>query len=173
MQQTNGSDSSTPSETTNKQQRQQQPPAPVAVPQQWIPMQYPTAAMVMPHHMMPPQHYAPPPYVPYHHHHHQFQQPLHVPPHQHQNHQNQHGSNGENKTLWIGDLHSWMDESYLHRCFASTGEVVFLKHVWFLFICVDVCYWFGLCLCVTLCVNCLHASICYVVDLCLFKINPY
>ncbi|KEH40058.1 polyadenylate-binding protein RBP47C [Medicago truncatula] len=127
MQQTNGSDSSSPSETTTNKQQRQQPPAPVAVPQQWIPMQYPTAAMVMPHHMMPPQHYAPPPYVPYHHHHHQFQQPLHVPPHQHQNHQNQHGSNGENKTLWIGDLHSWMDESYLHRCFASTGEITSVK----------------------------------------------
>jgi hypothetical protein len=126
MQQSNGSDSSTQQNQPETNKQRQQTPQPVAIPQQWVPMQYPTA-MVMPHHMMPPQHYAPPPYVPYHHHHHhQYQQPLHVPHQQHQNHQQQqHGSNGENKTLWIGDLHNWMDESYLHRCFASTGEVVF------------------------------------------------
>ncbi|WJX15867.1 Polyadenylate-binding protein rbp47c' [Trifolium repens] len=128
MQQSNGSDSSTQQNQPETNKQRQQTPQPVAVPQQWVPMQYPTA-MVMPHHMMPPQHYAPPPYVPYHHHHHhQYQQPLHVPHQQHQNHQQQqHGSNGENKTLWIGDLHNWMDESYLHRCFASTGEISSIK----------------------------------------------
>ncbi|XP_057424329.1 polyadenylate-binding protein RBP47C-like isoform X2 [Lotus japonicus] len=115
MQQSNGSDSST--EPNNKQRS-----AAVAVPQQWVPMQYP--AMVMPHHMLPPppQHYPPPPppYVPYHHHHHQF-----APPHQ----QHHHGSNNniENKTVWVGDLHHWMDENYLHRCFASTGEISSIK----------------------------------------------
>ncbi|KAI5393100.1 polyadenylate-binding protein RBP47C [Lathyrus oleraceus] len=123
MQPSNGSDSTTTQAETNKPPRQPTPQA-VAVPQQWVPMQYPTA-MVMPHHMMPPQHYAPPPYVPYHHHQYQ-QQPLHVP-HQHQNHHQQHGSNGENKTLWIGDLLNWMDENYLHRCFASTGEITSIK----------------------------------------------
>ncbi|KAJ1436805.1 RNA-binding domain superfamily, partial [Sesbania bispinosa] len=129
MQQSNGSDSSQQqqqhSSEQNKQQRQPPPPQaqPVAVPPQWVPMQYPAAAMVMPHHMLPPQHYAPPPYVPYHH---QYQQlPPHVP-HQHQ-HQHQHGSNGENKTIWVGDLHHWMDENYLHRCFASTGEISSIK----------------------------------------------
>ncbi|WOK98243.1 polyadenylate-binding protein RBP47B' [Canna indica] len=25
-------------------------------------------------------------------------------------------------SLWIGDLHYWVDESYLHSCFAHTGE---------------------------------------------------
>ncbi|XP_004499084.1 polyadenylate-binding protein RBP47C'-like [Cicer arietinum] len=128
MQQSNGSDSSTPKQQPepNKQRQPTPPQQPhtVAVPQPWVPMQYPTA-MVMPHHMMPPQHYAPPPYVPYPHHH-QYQQPLHVP-HHHQHHHQQHGSNGENKTLWIGDLHNWMDENYLHRCFASTGEISSIK----------------------------------------------
>lgn len=41
----------------------------------------------------------------------------------------------EAKTLWVGDLQYWMDESYLHSCFVHTGEVfclvtffVFLSH---------------------------------------------
>lgn len=29
----------------------------------------------------------------------------------------------EVKTLWVGDLQYWMDESYLHTCFVHTGEV--------------------------------------------------
>jgi hypothetical protein len=29
----------------------------------------------------------------------------------------------EAKTLWVGDLQYWMDESYLHSCFVHTGEV--------------------------------------------------
>lgn len=27
----------------------------------------------------------------------------------------------ESKTLWIGDLDSWMDEAYIASIFASTG----------------------------------------------------
>nr|KYP64535.1 RNA-binding post-transcriptional regulator csx1 [Cajanus cajan] len=81
------------------------------------------AAMVMQHHMMPPQHYAPPPPQPYMAYH-QYQQQLpHVPP-PHAHHQ---GSTPENKTIWVGDLHHWMDENYLHRCFASTGEISSIK----------------------------------------------
>ncbi|KAM0032748.1 putative RNA recognition motif domain, nucleotide-binding alpha-beta plait domain superfamily [Helianthus debilis subsp. tardiflorus] len=34
---------------------------------------------------------------------------------------------GENKAIWIGDLHNWMDEDYLRNCFASTGEVASIK----------------------------------------------
>ncbi|GAB2218317.1 hypothetical protein Drorol1_Dr00001537 [Drosera rotundifolia] len=34
---------------------------------------------------------------------------------------------GENRTIWVGDLQHWMDENYLHRCFAPTGEVVSIK----------------------------------------------
>lgn len=29
----------------------------------------------------------------------------------------------EVRTLWIGDLQYWVDESYLNSCFAHTGEV--------------------------------------------------
>lgn len=36
-------------------------------------------------------------------------------------------SSDEVKTLWIGDLQFWMDENYLHTCFAHTGEVVSVK----------------------------------------------
>uniref|UniRef100_A0A7N0SZR6 RRM domain-containing protein n=1 Tax=Kalanchoe fedtschenkoi TaxID=63787 RepID=A0A7N0SZR6_KALFE len=31
------------------------------------------------------------------------------------------------KTVWIGDLQPWMDESYLQNCFASAGELVSVK----------------------------------------------
>ncbi|XP_057428180.1 polyadenylate-binding protein RBP47C-like isoform X2 [Lotus japonicus] len=120
MQSSNGSDS-------QQTEQQRQPPQPVALApppqqQQWVPMQYPAAAMVMPHHMLPPQHYAPPPqaYMPYH----QYQQqvPMHVPSHSHQG-----SSAADNKTIWVGDLHHWMDENYLHRCFASIGEINSIK----------------------------------------------
>ncbi|KAL9683799.1 hypothetical protein QQ045_021225 [Rhodiola kirilowii] len=33
----------------------------------------------------------------------------------------------EVKTIWIGDLQYWMDEPYLHSCFAPSGEVESLK----------------------------------------------
>eukprot|EP00262_Sarcandra_glabra_P005872 TRINITY_DN17796_c0_g1_i1.p1 TRINITY_DN17796_c0_g1~~TRINITY_DN17796_c0_g1_i1.p1 ORF type:complete len:444 (+),score=86.74 TRINITY_DN17796_c0_g1_i1:97-1428(+) len=33
----------------------------------------------------------------------------------------------EIRTLWIGDLQYWVDESYLHGCFAHTGEVISIK----------------------------------------------
>ncbi|XP_021772061.1 polyadenylate-binding protein RBP47B'-like [Chenopodium quinoa] len=33
----------------------------------------------------------------------------------------------EVRTLWIGDLQIWVDESYLHSCFAQTGEVISVK----------------------------------------------
>ncbi|CAL9131365.1 unnamed protein product [Musa textilis] len=33
----------------------------------------------------------------------------------------------EVRSLWIGDLQYWVDESYLHNCFAHTGEVVSVK----------------------------------------------
>ncbi|KAJ8500690.1 hypothetical protein OPV22_011242 [Ensete ventricosum] len=95
--------------------------------QQWMPaMQYPPqAAMVMtPHQMVAPpipqyaQHF-----VPYHH-----PTPL---PQQH----NGAGANSasaavggeDNKTIWVGDLHYWMDENYLHNCFGRTGEVISIK----------------------------------------------
>lgn len=33
----------------------------------------------------------------------------------------------EVRTLWIGDLQIWVDETYLHGCFAHTGEVISVK----------------------------------------------
>ncbi|XP_077210339.1 polyadenylate-binding protein RBP47B'-like [Tasmannia lanceolata] len=36
-------------------------------------------------------------------------------------------SEEEIRTLWIGDLQYWVDESYLHTCFAHTGEVLSIK----------------------------------------------
>ncbi|KAE9620462.1 hypothetical protein Lal_00019866 [Lupinus albus] len=33
----------------------------------------------------------------------------------------------EVRTLWIGDLQYWIDESYLSHCFSHTGEVVSIK----------------------------------------------
>ncbi|KAE8687140.1 Polyadenylate-binding protein RBP47B [Hibiscus syriacus] len=33
----------------------------------------------------------------------------------------------EVRTLWIGDVQSWVDESYLNSCFAHTGELVSIK----------------------------------------------
>ncbi|XP_057469323.1 polyadenylate-binding protein RBP47-like [Actinidia eriantha] len=102
-----------------KQSQQNAPvptPAPVMHQQQWVTMQYP-AAMVMQHQMMMPPHY-PPHYMPHYH-------PQYHPQHHHHHHHQ--GSNVENKTIWVGDLHSWMEEDYLHSCFASTGEVASIK----------------------------------------------
>lgn len=99
------------------------PPVVAAVPgQQWVAMQYPAAAMVMQHGMIPAPHYAPH-YMPYHLHHHP---PLPPPPPPQQPPgatSNGGGSNGENRTIWVGDLHNWMDEDYLRSCFSQTGEV--------------------------------------------------
>ncbi|CAI0465262.1 unnamed protein product [Linum tenue] len=109
-----GSDSQHPKQ--HEQQRQQQPPPPPPPPPPphstpWVPMQYPTTAMVMPHQMLSPhQHYA-----------------LHPPPPQHYHSNHVAGSVADNKTVWIGDLHNWMDENYLHTCFASTGEIASIK----------------------------------------------
>ncbi|XP_057837410.1 polyadenylate-binding protein RBP47 isoform X1 [Cryptomeria japonica] len=54
----------------------------------------------------------------------QQQQPMQMPPQQ--QHQ-QPMSSDEVKTLWVGDLLFWMDENYLHSCFAHTGEVISAK----------------------------------------------
>ncbi|XWS21149.1 hypothetical protein CRYUN_Cryun30bG0030700 [Craigia yunnanensis] len=120
MQQNSGSDSQPQPSSQEQNQRQQQPQQSQP---QWMAMQYPAAAMVMQHQMMQPQHYMAPPPPPQHYmsyHHHQYQHP-----HGHQQ-QAQH-SGGENKTVWVGDLYNWMDENYLHNCFASTGEIASIK----------------------------------------------
>ncbi|XP_075511500.1 polyadenylate-binding protein RBP47-like isoform X1 [Primulina tabacum] len=109
----------------NSKVAQPPPPPHVVTPvpgQQWVAMQYPTAAMVMQHGMMPPPHY-PPHYMPYHHPHYQHHNPPPTPPHQSQSSD----GNEENRTLWVGDLDYWMEEDYLRRCFASTREVASIK----------------------------------------------
>ncbi|XP_059637461.1 polyadenylate-binding protein RBP47-like isoform X2 [Cornus florida] len=119
MQSNNASDPQPPQNQQPHAAAAAGPPPPQQQQQQWVAMQYPAAAMVMQHQMMPPPHY-PPHYMPYHQHHlhHQYQA---------QQYQPQQGSNGENKTIWVGDLHNWMDEDYLHNCFASTGELTSIK----------------------------------------------
>ncbi|XP_010523211.1 PREDICTED: polyadenylate-binding protein RBP47B-like [Tarenaya hassleriana] len=144
MQTTNGSDSA--SAATTPPQQQQTPPPPQ---QQWqqqqqgmaaAAMQYPAAAMVMMQQqmMMYPQHYVPYNQAPYPHHqphHPQFQyapyQQQHHPLNQQQQQQQQkhlqRGSGDDVKTLWVGDLLHWMDETYLHSCFSHSGEVSSVK----------------------------------------------
>ncbi|KAH6755699.1 RNA-binding protein 47C [Perilla frutescens var. hirtella] len=133
MQTSNGSESQQTSskesnnESGNGGSKAVPPPPPqvvAAVPgQQWVAMQYPAAAMVMQHGMVPAPHYAPH-YMPYHLHHH----PPPPPPQQPGGgSSNGGGSNGENRTIWVGDLHNWMDEDYLRSCFAQTGEVSSIK----------------------------------------------
>ncbi|KAG2705460.1 hypothetical protein I3760_05G054500 [Carya illinoinensis] len=105
--------------------------------QQWMAMQYPAAAMalmqqqqqqMMMYNYMP---YAHPHHQPHPHHYQQQHQPQaqiqHQKQQQQQQQQQQLGSADEVKTIWIGDLHHWMDESYLHNCFAHTGEVSSVK----------------------------------------------
>ncbi|XP_020688656.1 polyadenylate-binding protein RBP45 isoform X2 [Dendrobium catenatum] len=41
--------------------------------------------------------------------------------------QHQPASADEVRTLWIGDLQYWMEETYIHGCFAQSGEVVSVK----------------------------------------------
>ncbi|XP_012091368.1 polyadenylate-binding protein RBP45B isoform X2 [Jatropha curcas] len=54
--------------------------------------------------------------------------PLQQQPLQHSQQQQGHPASADDvRTLWIGDLQYWMDESYLHSCFAQTGEVVNVK----------------------------------------------
>ncbi|KAJ4981269.1 hypothetical protein NE237_032106 [Protea cynaroides] len=57
------------------------------------------------------------------------QQPQHQPSHQTQPQYSsaQPASADEIRTLWIGDLQYWMEESYLHGCFGYTGEVLSVK----------------------------------------------
>ncbi|MBA0708427.1 hypothetical protein Golax_023554, partial [Gossypium laxum] len=46
---------------------------------------------------------------------------------QHHHHHHHPASLEEVRTLWIGDLQFWVDESYLNSCFAHTGELVSIK----------------------------------------------
>jgi hypothetical protein len=107
------------------------PPAVAAVvpPPHWVAMPFAppgAGAMVMPHHMSPAPPQFAPHFVPFH--------AVAPPPPALQprpapvavamgSPAAQHGGQEENKTIWVGDLHYWMDENYLHSCFGYTGEV--------------------------------------------------
>ncbi|KAH0934404.1 hypothetical protein HID58_011521 [Brassica napus] len=120
MQTTNGSDSSlaTPGATTppppQQWQQQQQ--------QHWMAaMQYPGAAAMMMMQQQQQMMMYPHQYVPYNYQQHpQFQYASYHQQQQHKTHER--GSGDDVKTLWIGDLLHWMDETYLHTCFSHTGE---------------------------------------------------
>ncbi|GAY58190.1 hypothetical protein CUMW_185220, partial [Citrus unshiu] len=46
-----------------------------------------------------------------------------------QNGSNNNFTNDETKTIWIGDLFHWMDETFLHNCFSHTGQVRFIGEI--------------------------------------------
>ncbi|KAK8624966.1 hypothetical protein V6N13_089850 [Hibiscus sabdariffa] len=114
MQSTSGAD------LNPKQEQEQQQQQPQQRPQQWVAgqwmgaMQYPTAAAMYQQYQQQQQ---------------QQQQGKH--PYQQQSYsqkQQQQGSNSDEvKTIWVGDLTHWMDETYLHGCFSQTGEVSSVK----------------------------------------------
>ena len=97
-------------------------------------MQHPAAMAMMQQQqmMMYPHQYAP--YGQGHYQHPQFQYAAYQQQQQ-QNHQQRGGSGGDDvKTLWVGDLLHWMDETYLHTCFSHTNEVItilFESFLWF------------------------------------------
>ncbi|KAM1242959.1 hypothetical protein ACFX2G_035264 [Malus domestica] len=104
--------------------------------QQWMAMQYPAAAMAMMQQQMMvyPQHYMPYAATPHHPHHNPYQQQpqavayqQHQPPKQQHSPSQKQGPTEEVRTIWVGDLHHWMDETYLHGCFAHTGQVSSVK----------------------------------------------
>ncbi|KAK1302781.1 Polyadenylate-binding protein RBP47 [Acorus calamus] len=87
--------------------------------QQWMAAMQPYQ-MVMQPQMMPPQ-----PFMPYAYHHHHQQAQMQGPMGGNAaavSAASEASSSEENKTVWIGDLHYWMDENYLHNCFSHTGE---------------------------------------------------
>nr|ACF80669.1 unknown [Zea mays] len=96
------------------------PPPAAMVPPHWV-------AIPMPPHPMAPPQFAAAQFVPFHAVVQSPQLAAPVPavvlgspaPHQ--------AGQEENKTIWVGDLHFWMDENYLHNCFGYTGEVVAIK----------------------------------------------
>ncbi|KAJ0077050.1 hypothetical protein Patl1_36183 [Pistacia atlantica] len=109
-------------------------------PQQWMGMgmmQYPAAAMAMMQQqmMMYPQHYMAA-YGGGNQYYQQQQQYHHQNGKHSNNNNNNHKLNGsinasntndETKTIWVGDLFHWMDETYLHTCFSHTGQVSNVK----------------------------------------------
>ncbi|MFS7998391.1 putative RNA recognition motif domain, nucleotide-binding alpha-beta plait domain superfamily [Helianthus anomalus] len=115
----------TTTELTPQQQQQQQQWLAMQQyqQQQWLAMQqYPAAAAM--HHPAMMYQQPPPQYMPYHYQ--QQQQYQQQAQHQYNNNQIQ-GSSEDNKTIWVGDLQHWMDETYLQSCFSQIGEVQSIK----------------------------------------------
>ncbi|KAF8082630.1 hypothetical protein N665_0817s0005 [Sinapis alba] len=75
-----------------------------------------TPTFLVSHHMM----YASPPPP-----NHQYLN--HNQNHESRGNEHQNSSNSEKNTIWIGDLHHWMDENYLNLSFSSAGEIVSVK----------------------------------------------
>jgi len=103
------------------------PPPPVAAPAM-DPQQQQQQWMMMQQQMQPQQPQPqPPPQA-------GFWPPQHQPQPQHpqsqlmaQQYPQQPTSADEIRTLWVGDLQYWMDETYLHGCFGNSQEVVSVK----------------------------------------------
>ncbi|KAJ8763446.1 hypothetical protein K2173_002329 [Erythroxylum novogranatense] len=132
MQQTNGSDLSQQQQQQHQPHQQQQwMPHMQHQQQQWMAaMQYPAAAMVMMQQQMmmyPPQHHHPQYMTAYYQQQQQQQQQYQKHPPQQYHKQQQPMSPEDAKTIWVGDLLHWMDETYLHSCFSHTGEVSSVK----------------------------------------------
>ncbi|OAY24716.1 polyadenylate-binding protein RBP45B isoform X2 [Manihot esculenta] len=96
------------------QQYQQPPPQPYMMMMPQLPQSQPPPPALWAHQPTMPPAVAPP----------QLQQQFQ---HAQQQQPGQPASADEIRTLWIGDLQYWMDENYLHSCFAHTGEVVSVK----------------------------------------------
>ncbi|KAG5247683.1 hypothetical protein OIU77_021083 [Salix suchowensis] len=129
MQQSNGPDQN-PSPQHQPLHHQQQQWVPHMQQQQWMAaMQYPAAAMAMMQQqmMMYPQQQHPHYMAYYQQQHQQYQNKQQQYHQKQQKQQQQQGSNEEAKTIWVGDLLHWMDETYLHNCFSHTGEVSSVK----------------------------------------------
>jgi RNA recognition motif-containing protein len=104
------------------QQQWQQPQYQVPPPQQQQQQQAPPAASAYYYHqpqVQQQQQQAPPQYS--------YQYPAATTPTAGGGGGDPNGGSDGIRSLWIGDLQHWMDETYLTNCFAHTGEVVSIK----------------------------------------------
>ncbi|KAF9684285.1 hypothetical protein SADUNF_Sadunf04G0102100 [Salix dunnii] len=129
MQQSNGPDQNPSPQHQPLHHQQQWVPHMQQQQQQWMAaMQYPAAAMaMMQQQMMMYPHQQHPHYMAYYQQQQQYQNKQQQYHQKQQKQQQQQGSNEEAKTIWVGDLLHWMDETYLHNCFSHTGEVSSVK----------------------------------------------
>ncbi|XP_058072510.1 polyadenylate-binding protein RBP45-like isoform X2 [Magnolia sinica] len=99
-----------PQQQQQHQQWMMPPPQQAHYPQQPPPMWNQPPQQVLPQQSQPQQQLPPPQYA---------QAAPQLAP--------QPATADEIRTLWIGDLQYWMDESYINSCFGQTGEVVSVK----------------------------------------------